>query len=1057
MPFDEQGEATVMQAEIDMNAGLELADIFVSKKYLSYLDELVPIPLKEDRKSFTCMSLFEITKIVFDLDENINDKLVSVYSALSSFGSSAILVLTGKKSGVQFFLGTRDEKNPGVAREILRKSLQGNFPGIEIVERRSRQIETLFRQLIPEEFDSRAVTSVSIVPSPRDDDKEHFVQGLEKFIDSMSGEEYTAVIISTPYGKAQVEAKKRGDEKLYSTLSQFSSINLTVNRNESTASAKTVSESFSEAVNEGITDTNSTNQSTTEGATSGTNRGTAWGFGVGSTNNTASDTQSASRTTGDGFSHATSKTTTKTKGNTTGDSTTTTHAAGTTVGTTRDNKAVQDVLDKIDAELERIRSCESYGLWDSACYFIARTPETALVAANTFKALVSGTKTSEEHSAVNFWDNSYSHMGRNLTIMEYLRYGIHPCFRYDPDNKEGGYDEQIVTPASLISGLELPVLMGFPHKSVSGVTAIISAEFGRNVFDKSGPKTGRYVDIGAIRHMGETFENNRVHLDLQSLASHCFITGSTGVGKTNTTSKIIEELAAKDVSFLVIEPAKGEYKLSLGNMPGINIFTTNPRFYNMLGIDPFEFDPEIHVLEHLDRLIEIFSACWPLYAAMPALLKASFEQAYIRHGWDLNHSLHIDKGNGKYPSFRDVVEILPELLAKSQFSAETRGDYVGSLVTRVESLTNGLAGQIFTRDAVPDSVLFDENTIVDLSRIGSAETKSLLMGILVLKLTEYRQASASGTNSPLRHVTILEEAHNLLKRTSTQQGQESANVQGKSVEMISNSIAEMRTYGEGFIIVDQSPTAVDVSAIKNTNTKIIMRLPEADDCEAVGRAIGLNEAQIKELSRLDMGVAAIYQNDWLEAVLTKIDECSRQYKISAAPENQPEVQRELLGRLLQELLNSPGNRPNMRNVRAILRSSSAPGYFKTRCLSRITEYSGKRNGADGREAFHKLCVDLLNCGDLLRIYEEMLPPRVNSKEKLTGEIRTAYNRWCALVRAALSNYAQFPDRQTWDRAFGSVLRYAADKHPDRENSVYALLLYCWRQENHGGETASTPI
>lgn len=125
---------------------------------------------------------------------------------------------------------------------------------------------------------------------------------------------------------------------------------------------------------------------------------------------------------------------------------------------------------------------------------------------------------------------------------------------------------------------------------------------------------------------------------------------------------------------------------------------------------------------------------------------------------------------------------------ETQLVQASKGDYVGSLVTRVESLTNGLLGQIFTGNAIEDTVLFDENTIIDLSRIGSAETKALLMGVLVLKLSEYRQSTASGTNCPVKHITILEEAHNLLKRTSTEQGQESANVQGKSVEMISNSI-----------------------------------------------------------------------------------------------------------------------------------------------------------------------------------------------------------------------------------------------------------------------------
>ena len=76
--------------------------------------------------------------------------------------------------------------------------------------------------------------------------------------------------------------------------------------------------------------------------------------------------------------------------------------------------------------------------------------------------------------------------------------------------------------------------------------------------------------------------------------------------------------------------------------------------------------------------------------------------------------------------------------------------------------------------------------------------------------------SSSVMNSPLKHITVLEEAHNLLKRTST----DSANITGKSVEMLSNSIAEMRTYGEGFIIADQAPGLLDMAVIRNTNTKI---------------------------------------------------------------------------------------------------------------------------------------------------------------------------------------------------------------------------------------------
>lgn len=246
--------------------------------------------------------------------------------------------------------------------------------------------------------------------------------------------------------------------------------------------------------------------------------------------------------------------------------------------------------------------------------------------------------------------------------------------------------------------------------------------------------------------------------------------------------------------------------------------------------------------------------------------------------------------------------MLPEVINRTGYSAEARSDYQGALVTRVRSLTSGISGQIFcSSSAIADEVLFDENTIVDLSRIGSSETKSLIMGILIMKLNEYRMSSTIGENIPLRHVTVLEEAHNILRRTSTEQSQDGANLMGKSVEMISNSIAEMRTYGEGFIIIDQSPTAVDISAIKNTNTKIIMRLPEQSDCEAIGSAITLDENQIKELSRLGRGKAVIMQNNWLEAVLTDIYYWGDKYHSNVQITDYQEIVR-LRGALAEEII-----------------------------------------------------------------------------------------------------------------------------------------------------------
>lgn len=498
-------------------------------------------------------------------------------------------------------------------------------------------------------------------------------------------------------------------------------------------------------------------------------------------------------------------------------------------------------------------------------------------------------------------------------------------------------------------------------------------------------------------------------------------------------------LTRNSIPFLVIEPAKGEYKREFAKLPNINIFTTNPKYYNMLSINPFEFQNDIHVLEHLDRLIEIFSACWPLYAAMPALLKSSFEKAYIRHGWDLNHSIHIDKGNGKYPNFNDIVDILPGLLEKSDFSAQTKGDYIGSLVTRVQSLTNGLVGQIFNSYSIPDETLFDSNSIVDLSRIGSAETKALIMGSLILKLNEYRQASSVGVNNPLKHITILEEAHNLLKRTSTQQGQELSNVQGKSVEMISNSIAEMRTYGEGFIIVDQSPTAVDISAIKNTNTKIIMRLPEKNDREDVGTSVGLDSNQINELSRLSQGVGIIYQNDWIEAVQVKIDSYESKYKSDTPKINDDRERLKLVGDLLNELI--------MQDLRKyyvvsrlikIVSSSGVNSMLKNRYNTLLYDYNRLFRTPQKQKAFSKLIFNLLECEPLFKMFEESIPSK-KCMDIIPQALLDETKKWCDSLYKELDNYAVFPSTSIKDISFMATILYKYNTESSRDQKYKFLV------------------
>ena len=379
----------------------------------------------------------------------------------------------------------------------------------------------------------------------------------------------------------------------------------------------------------------------------------------------------------------------------------------------------------------------------------------------------------------------------------------------------------------------------------------------------------REVSLGCIFDLGKAYTENRVKLNVKSLTQHVFVTGSTGCGKSETIYKLINETKQVGTKFLVIEPAKGEYKNVFGD---VNVFGTNPLIMPLLRINPFSFPTGVHVLEHIDRLTEIFNVCWPMYSAMPAVLKKAMLDAYESCGWDLRLSVNrLSRGEDVYPSFLDLFLSLEKVITESAYSEEVKSNYSGALLTRVESLTNGLNGEIFSVNELSNMVLFDENCIIDLSRVGSQETKSLIMGILIMRLSEYRMTGANTPNSALKHLTVLEEAHNILKRVSTEQSQEGSNMAGKSVEMITNAIAEMRTYGEGFVIVDQSPTSVDKAAIKNTNTKIVMRLPDEDDRKVSGKAAGMNDKQIDEIAKLPTGVAVVYQNDWVSPVLCKID------------------------------------------------------------------------------------------------------------------------------------------------------------------------------------------
>lgn len=940
---------------------LTLADHLVYKKYLPELQSYSLVePSEEMKKTLdvkTCIKLFQMKELTLKKGEDMLQKLSTVYHSSMALGCSLAVMVDVPADGApaDIYLGVRqnpgrqsiDNRDLAISGDALEKGMKSNFPGSEVQELHQEEIDALLEDNNGSfGLAQSAIASVSCVAALRDKSKTEdkaFIQGIERFIDAMDGDAYTALFLAEPVTEETQAGIRNGYEELYSALSPFRKTTWSYTENESHAVMETFCSGTSDTVTDGTSSGFSDEQGRNTGFNfnAGMNQGTTNTIGqshavtrlrlpskrtmvgvaagasilalgavaasavfppagaaivsaastVGAavkagplfgavvpmvagheTNGTAwSTARSIGKSLGFGMSRGynTAHTDSSTVERSNAHSTNEQHSNGTTDthGTVRTqqievcNKAVEELLTRIDEQIKRTKESEDYGCYSCAAYFLSSRPSKALLAANTYRSLMIGEGSSVESGAVNLWQDRAS-----VTAMrEYLKRFTHPVFARQLWENEA--DSLFYTAGTLVSGRELPMHLGLPTRSVHGLPIIEHAEFGRNVPDEAMPDEDK-MNLGKIYHMGKE-EAAGLLLNRQAMASHTFITGSTGTGKSNAVYHLLDEIIKNgQTTFLVVEPAKGEYKNVFGNCTDVQVFGTNPRETPLLRMNPFAFPENIHILEHIDRLVEIFNACWPMYAAMPAVLKDAIERSYQKVGWDLRNS---ESEKGVFPTFFDLLDILPGVIEESHYSKDTQSDYVGALCTREKSLTNGIYGSVLcAEDALTDEALFDRNVIVDLSRVGSMETKSLLMGILVMKLQEYRMCS-SGMNSRLRHVTVLEEAHNLLRKTSAEQSQEGANLQGKSVEMLANAIAEMRTYGEGFIIADQAPGLLDMSVIRNTNTKIILRLPDEEDRKLVGKSAALKEAQIDELSKLPLGVAAVYQNEWPEAVLCKIE------------------------------------------------------------------------------------------------------------------------------------------------------------------------------------------
>ena len=741
--------APVEQPSEDLH---RLFDSMVTKSYLQRLEyaEVQPLPAAEDLAK---MDWVHINKLVYEQDTFLPDKLSMLYASLHRVASQVCLKIQYTKGkSVDLYLGARDgdSNNFHVSAKTMESALTGFLPGVEYDHSSGSHWDSQLQ---------RAVASFSGVASLCDDKKQSFVQGIDRLLNAVmvsSVGSFSAIFIADRVEDEKVYRMLHAYEELSSGLSLLAEQQINFSESTSDGVSRSITEGFNESVakNIGETVTDGTNSSSSIGRsrteTEGRFRSHSFsaGFkipkvnlGYNHTRGTSESistgiTENETQGTNHSLSLQSSETTSKGSHRDTSESVSEQTTKGLSYQQTYKNRRVQSYLKTLDQQIERLTESLPFGLWSTAAYFVASTDIESQTLASIYRGSVIGETSGIEATAINLFPRENTN---TAMVLSYLQQGLHPRFHLDGIEVSAG---------SIVTSQELAILFSLPQRSVPGILVQERTPFGRSVVStRKLSKQDDYIELGCISHLGRIESSNKVRLALSELTKHTFVTGSTGSGKSNTLYLILEQLLDKGIKMLVIEPAKGEYKHVFGHRADVRVLGTNPKKTELLRLNPFVFPDDILVTEHIDQLVEIFNACWPMYAAMPAVLKASIENAYKACGWDLATS---ENEYHLYPTMEDVLFALRSYVARSSYSEEVKSNYRGSLETRLESLTRGILGEIFTDGKSPSDVeLFDDNVIIDLSRVGSVEVKALLMGILTLRLREYRIATATQMNMPL--------------------------------------------------------------------------------------------------------------------------------------------------------------------------------------------------------------------------------------------------------------------------------------------------------------------
>lgn len=876
----------------------------ISHYYFNNKKSITTLPA--ETLNLSDFALYKVDSITFKKDSPKREALENVLSALRIEGINFIYLILGNEEGIEFYYGiSRDYSKPSphlnikeIGKFILEPSIKGNFRGSqaqEIVGERKRAIVNKIKE-------NKYQSVIEGVPGALKEQEEF--QGVDRLADVMGiGCEFGLMIIASLVEDEAIYSIEKNIFELYNLLVSHSkeSIQKSKGKNSGTNTSKTTGENTSQTTGTNTSETKGHNEgenkseSTSNNENFTTNEGTSETKGTSTGSTTSEEDSIYSTNQGSSESFTTNNGTTSSKGGSKSQSTTISKGEsyskteGTndskTIGTntsstegsssgenegeaiTRESidKQAQDWLKYVDdILLPRIDYGKGNGLFVSSMFCFANSKAVLTKLENTIISLFGGESGNKlPLRAFMLGNDNRLESFRNLQLPK-IQSEKH-------DDKMNAFLSQVPNYlGNWISAKELSLIADLPKKEVMGLELKEEVEFGLNF---KVPNMENALTLGALMQSGN-ITSKQVSIDKANLDKHIFITGVTGSGKTTTCQNI---LINSNKPFLVIEPAKTEYRILKNQYKDLLVFTLGKDTIAPFRLNPFEFFPHESITSRVDMIKASIEASFDMEAAIPQIIESAIYECYKDKGWNIatnQNEIYGDdafkEGVYSFPTLSDLTNKIQEVVNKQGFDERLKNDYIGSIKARLNGLLVGSKGfMLNTKRSIDFRKLLDKRVVFELEEIRNGNEKSLVMGFILSNFIEAIKANfKTSQDHSLKHILLIEEAHRLLSKYES--GDSLNKKQG--VEVFADMLAEIRKYGECLMIADQIPNKLIPEVLKNTNTKIVHRIFAADDKKAIANTMALEEEQAEFLSKLDTGSAIVFSGGFNKAVAIKMNQ-----------------------------------------------------------------------------------------------------------------------------------------------------------------------------------------